>query len=295
MAHDPIEHVLDTPATHHEWVFFESLFGEPVVWHMPYLGFNNPITGEPVYLTKFMVLQLIAAAIIIAIYVPLARRIQSGGLPQGAWWNGFESLLTFIRDEVAEPNLHEDTDTYLPFLWTMFFFILVCNLLGLVPMLGSPTAQMAMTLGLAIFSLILFHAGAIAKLGFVHYLQSMWPGIEHQIPFTFGLGWLFGFVISLMIFLIEFAGTFIKSTILAVRLCVNLFAGHVILASLLLIIVAVGEVSQGVDLTWSIATLISVLGVTALSVMELFVAFLQAYVFVFLTSLFLGMALHPSH
>jgi F-type H+-transporting ATPase subunit a len=286
MAHDPLDHVLDS----HEWALFETL---GLKWTLPKI--HIPILDYDLQITRFMVLQLIACAIVAAIYIPLARRIRTGDLPKGGWWNGFESLLTFIRNDVAEPNLHEDTDTYLPFLWTMFLFILVNNLLGLVPTLGSPTAQMAMTIGLAVFSLILFHAGAIAKLGFVHYLQSMWPGIEHQIPFTFGIGWAFGFIISLMIFAIEFAGTFIKSTILAVRLCVNLFAGHVILASLLLIIVTVGEASQGVTLTWSIATVISVLGVTALSVMELFVAFLQAYVFVFLTSLFLGMALHPSH
>jgi F-type H+-transporting ATPase subunit a len=76
--------------------------------------------------------------------VPLARH-QTGELPKGRWWNGFETLLTFIRDDVAEPNLHEDTDTYLPFLWTMFLFILTCNLLGMIPTFGSPTAQVAMT------------------------------------------------------------------------------------------------------------------------------------------------------
>lgn len=286
MAHDPLDHVLDSP----DYVLFEAL---GLKWSVPPI--HIPILDYDLQITRFMILELIAAAVILAIYVPLAQRIRTGGLPKGRWWNGFESLLTFIRDEVAEPNLHEDTDTYLPFLWTMFFFILVCNLLGLVPTLGSPTAQVAMTLGLAIFSLLLFHFGAIAKLGFVHYFLSMWPGVEHQIPFTFGIGWVFGFLISLMIFLIEFAGTFIKSAVLAVRLCVNLFAGHVILASLLLIIVSVGEFEKGVTLTWSIATVISVLSVTALSLLELFVAFMQAYVFVFLTALFLGMSLHPSH
>lgn len=285
MAHDPLDHVLDS----REWVIFEALnlkFTLPTI-HIPILNYNLQIT-------RFMVLELIAVAVILLIYIPLARRIQSGELPRGRWWNGFEALLTFIRDDVAEPNLHEDTDTYLPFLWTMFLFILTCNLLGMIPTLGSPTAQVAMTAGLAIFSLILFHFGAIAKLGPVHYLQSMWPGVEWQLPFAYGIGFVFGLLVSLMIFAIEFLGTFIKSAVLAVRLCVNMFAGHVILASLLLIIVTVGE-SSGLSLTWSVATLVSVLAVTALSLMELFVAFLQAYVFVFLTSLFLGMALHPSH
>jgi F0F1-type ATP synthase membrane subunit a len=120
----------------------------------------------------------------------------------------------------------------------------------------------------------------------------MWPGVEWQLPFAYGIGFVFGLGVSLMIFVIEFLGTFIKSAVLAVRLCVNMFAGHVILASLLLIIVTVGEASNfnlfSDVMTWSVATVISVLAVTVLSLMELFVAFLQAYVFVFLTSLFLN-------
>jgi F-type H+-transporting ATPase subunit a len=88
-------------------------------------------------------------------------------------------------------------------------------------------------------------------------------------------------------------GTVIKSFVLAVRLFANMFAGHMVLASIMLFIVIVGH--HGLDLTWGVVTVASVVGVVLLSLLELFVAFLQAYVFVFLTSLFMGMALHPEH
>ncbi len=289
MAHGPIDHVLDEEK---HWTIFTNLFG----------GFEVPLpfvenlfgTGYTFRVTKFMILELIAAVLIFVIFTRVARKAQGGAPPKGAFQNAFEGLLTFIRDDIAHPNLHEDTDKYTPFLWTAFLFILFCNLLGLVPLLGSPTASIYMTLGLALYSLCLFHGAAIAKMGVVHYFQSLWPGVEKQMPFAFGVGWAFGVVISLMIFLIEFAGTFIKSAVLALRLFVNMFAGHMIIASILFLILVVGE-SQGLTLTWSIATVLSVAGVVALSLLELLVAFLQAYVFTFLTAIFMGLALHPSH
>jgi F-type H+-transporting ATPase subunit a len=280
--HSPSDHVNDWEGL---WPLFENA-------SIPLGKFT--VFGFEFHITKFMILELIAAVLICAIFIPLARKVQRGGIPRGAWWNGFEGLLTFIRDDVAHPNLHEDTDKYVPLLWTMFIFILFCNLLGLVPMLGSPTASLWMTVGLAIFSLLAFHVAPILKMGVFHYLHSMWPGVEKQLPFAFGVGWLLGVVISLFIFLIEFGGTFIKSGVLALRLFVNMSAGHLILASILLVGINIG-LQEGITLTSSVASVISILGVIALSLLELFVAFLQAYVFTFLTALFLGMALHPSH
>jgi F-type H+-transporting ATPase subunit a len=291
MAHDPLEHVLDT----HQWEFFH-FFGWEV--QLPRL-FTIHLFGKPydVYITKFEVLEVLAAVLVAAIFIPLCRRASKGTLPRGPWWNAFESLLTFIRDEVAKPTLGEHhADRYVPFLWTEFLFVLFCNLLGLVPMLGSPTASLYMTLGLALFSFGLMHGAAIADMGLFHYLKSLWPHvpIEIRIP---GLGNLVGsvasLVISLMIYVIELIGTVIKAGVLAVRLFANMFAGHTVLAMLLLFIVFAGE--TGLSFTWAGVTFASVAGVVALSLLELFVAFLQAYIFVFLTALFMGMALHPEH
>ncbi len=235
-------------------------------------------------LTKFKVLMLVAAGLILLIYIPLARRAQSGEPPRGRWWNCFESILTFLRDKVAKPYLGHDADHYVPFLWTLFLFILFCNLLGMFPFLGSPTASFAVTGALALIAFCAIHGSAIVEMGFPGYLKSYVPHIH--VPF--GMGY---FIIPLIVG-IEAIGNLIKAFVLAVRLFANLFAGHMVLAFLLSFIVMVKD--QGPVLFWGI-TSASVFGVAALSLLELFVAFLQAFIFTFLTALFMGSALHPQH
>jgi F-type H+-transporting ATPase subunit a len=266
MAANPFDHVMDTQ----HWHFFESL---GLDFHLPF------------GLTKFMVLEVVAAGLMVAIFVPLARRAQTGEPPRGWFWNAFESMLTFIRDQVAKPCIGEhDADRYVPFLWTMFLFILFCNLLGMIPYLGSPTASISVTAALALCAFLVIHGSAVAKMGPASYLKSYIPHLD--VPF--GMGYL----IVPMIVVIEVMGNLIKAFVLAVRLFANMFAGHTVLAVILLFIVMAKDASW--FLFWPI-TFGSVVGVTLLSLLELFVAFLQAYVFVFLTSLFLGSTLHPQH
>jgi F-type H+-transporting ATPase subunit a len=282
MAANPAEHVKDAPHIH----LTDYLFGG---LHIPLPEIN--LFGYHFQVTKFMVLELVAAVLAIVIFVPLSRRAARGEPPEGPFWNAFESLLTFIREQVAKPNLGEhDADDYVPFLWTLFVFILFLNLLGIFPFMGSPTASIWVTAGLAVCSFFMMHAAPIAKHGLFHYLKSTWPHIElgHN-----PLALVFGFVLSFGIWAIELFGTVIKSFVLAIRLFANMFAGHMVLASILLFIVVVGH--HGLNLLWGVVTVSSVAGVVLLSLLELFVAFLQAYVFVFLTSLFMGMALHPEH
>jgi F-type H+-transporting ATPase subunit a len=271
---DPFDHVLDDKTID----LFPSLFGDPVEIHLP------KILG--LQLTKFMLLELLVAGLIIAIFVPLCRKASTGQLPKGAWWNAFESLLTFVRDKIARPNLGEhEADKFTPFLWTVFLFILFCNLLGMIPLLGSPTASIYVTAALGTIAFFMLHGAAIAKMGVGHYFKALWPHID--VPYV---GWLF----SGFIFLIELFGTFIKSAVLAVRLFANMFAGHLVLATLLVFIFQVGA-AFGNGWLWGTVTVASVLGQVALSLLEIFVAFLQAYVFTFLTALFMGMSLHPQH
>jgi F-type H+-transporting ATPase subunit a len=341
MAADPItnvqEHVQDTNPAHPVWPIFHDLFG----------GFSIPLLqikfgdAYTFTLTKFMLLELIAAGLIIAIFVPIARRAASGAPPTGYWWNMFESLLTFVRNEIAHPTLaghdehHEEShgtvgpvsmvqeqldeahhgkhppesagahashahplalakehpaDRYVPFLWTVFLFILFCNLLGMIPFMGSPTASIWVTGALGLIAFAVMHGVAIAKMGPVSYVKSLWPAME--IPFAIAI------FLKPMIFVIEVLGTVIKSGVLAVRLFANMFAGHTVLAMILFFIVMAGNAVQGGAMghgLWGGITIGSVLGVVALSLLELFVAFLQAYVFTFLLALFMGMSLNPSH
>jgi F-type H+-transporting ATPase subunit a len=320
MAHSPLDHVMDTAPTspgHSDravWVLFDRAFGGVEIVLPRIFGFQ---------ITKFMILEVIAAILILVIYIPLARRARYGALPKGAWWNCFESLLTFVRDQIARPNLeskhnahhdehshehhdekgngheHKDehapvseADRYVPYLWTVFLFVLFCNLLGLVPFMGSPTASIYVTGSLALCSFLMMHGSPIVKMGGVNYLKSMWPKLQIDIPVV-GRG--MAGAISFLLFVLEFVSSIIKGGVLAVRLFANMFGGHMVLATILLFIVAVGEAVKHLDALWTTVTIASVLGVVALSLLELFVAFLQAYVFTFLTALFMGMALHPQH
>jgi F-type H+-transporting ATPase subunit a len=292
------------------WTIFTDVFGGVQIPLGPPLDFGL----FRFQLTKFMLVEVIAAGLICAIYIPLARRVARGEAPRGPWWNAFESLLTFIRNEVARPTLgagdqeahhgsgdphgetgpgHEhaaahvarpedEVDRYVPFLWTVFLFILFCNLLGLIPFFGSPTASIYVTGALALISFVMMHGVAIAKMGFARYVKSLWPAME--VPVAIGI------FLKPMIFVIEAVGTVIKSFVLAVRLFANMFAGHMVLAMILFFIVQTANLA-----IWGAVTVASVLGVTALSLLELFVAFLQAYIFTFLTALFMGMAVHPQH
>ncbi len=327
------EHAHAPSAFHHVqdqeywWHIFDTIFGGLDVPLLSFFAF-----GHEFKLTKFMILEVFAAGLIIAIYVPLARKARDGSLPKGPFWNCFEVLLTFVRDEIAKPTIGEHADLYVPYLWTVFLFVLFCNLLGMFPFLGSPTASIWVTGGLAAVSFVMMHGAPVAKMGLVKYLKSLWPHIE-IVPNPWGsssahghgddhghhdvehvsaahdtpkrepsaseiaiwiVGSIFGFGLSLSICLIEAGGTFIKASVLAVRLFANMFGGHMVLATILIFIYVAGNASASYFL-WGGVTVASVLGMVALSLLELLVAFLQAYVFTFLTSLFMGMALNPQH
>lgn len=244
---------------------------------------HNALTLQPLdfKITKFMVIEVIAAIIIVAIFVRLGKQIRSGGPPKGKFWNFFEVILVYIRDEVARPAIgKKDANAYMPFLWTIFFFVLGCNLMGMIPWMGSPTGALAVTgvLALTTFGVVL--ASGISRLGMGGFLKAQVPHME--LPFFIAI------VLVPMIFVIEIFGLVVKHFVLAVRLLANMFAGHVVLAVMLAFIAEVA----GTSLFWFV-TPASMGAATALSLLEVFVAFLQAYIFTFLSALFIGSAIHP--
>jgi F-type H+-transporting ATPase subunit a len=265
-AASAFEHVLDSP-----------------IWHI----FDTPHVAIPLppFVTKYSILMVVAGGLILAIYIPLAKKIQTGQPPKGRFWNLFEFILTFIRDNVAKPYIPSEPDRYVPYLWTVFLFVLFCNLLGMIPFLGSPTASFAVTSVLALGSFLFIHLNSIFRVGVVNHFMSFAPPLE--MPPAMKV------VIVPMIWVIEFLGLVIKCFVLSVRLFANMFAGHMVLATILLFITAVKNTNFALEWTVTIA---SVLGVTALSLLELFVAFLQAFIFTFLTALFFGGVLeHAEH
>jgi F-type H+-transporting ATPase subunit a len=237
--------------------------------------------GLPLHLTKFMVLQLIVAVLMLLIFIPLARKLASGAPPRGKFANIFEAMLLFLRNEVVRPSIGraEVADRYLPLIWTLFFYILFCNLLGIVPYLGSATGAVSTTMTLAIIAFVATIFSGMRKFG----VAKFWLGLCPHIDVGPGMK----IFLVPMIWVIELLGLLIKHTILAVRLLANMFAGHLVLAFVLYFIV-----DSASSMLWYGITPASVFGATALNLLELFVAFLQAYIFVFLTSVFIGMSLH---
>ena len=139
--------------------------------HLPVIE----IFGYQLQITKYMVLEVIAAVLMLLIFIPLAWRMKNGGAPKGRLWNFLEAILLFIRNEVARPAIGaKDADRFLPFLWTMFFFVLGCNLLGMVPWMGSPTGSIMVTGTLAVCAFSMTVATGMRA----HGMVGFWTGME---------------------------------------------------------------------------------------------------------------------
>jgi F-type H+-transporting ATPase subunit a len=276
MAHDPLNHVID-----HDKI---EIFTEIADVSIPLLKIGD------FQLTLYMLLEVVVAAIILLIYLPLSRKISTGEPPRGTFWNFFEVVLTYIRDEVAKPSIGEkDADRFVPFLWTLFLFIVLCNLLGLVPFLGSPTASLSVTGVLALLAFLLIHGSAIIRLGPLHYLESFIIRIDLGHPLA---NLFLGIPLTAFLFVLEVISALSRGLILALRLFANMVAGHLVLAVMLSFI---SMAAKSADYIFWPVTLVSITMTLAVSFLELFVAFLQAFVFTLLTAIFLGMALHPEH
>jgi len=231
-------------------------------------------------MTRFMFFALVAAILVFAAfaaYVAMQRRF---GYSKGPFFNALEAMLIYVRNDVAIPAIgKKDADRFLPLLWTIFFFILTCNLMGMLPWLGSPTGAIAFNGAIAICVFLIVHGFGIKENGFKHYAESFVP----DVPW-----WVKPVLVP-----IELLSHLIRPFTLAFRLFVNMLAGHTVLFVFLSFV----AVAASLESYW-LQTLIpggSVLANVLLSFLELLVAFIQAYVFTFLTALYIGGALHPTH
>lgn len=232
-------------------------------------------------ISKFMILEVAIGAILVLAFSRLAARVSRGAPPRGKAWNLLESVLLFVRDQVAVPAMGKhEAERFAPLLWTIFFFVLLCNLFGLIPWLGAPTGAFAVTFGLACVTFATTLAAGIKQFGPVGF----WLNLVPHMDLPWWLSWL-----KIPIFAIELLSLVIKHLILSVRLLANMVAGHLVLLGILGLVTVAAEYSIS---HWLMVSGISVVSSTALSVLELFVAFLQAYIFTFLSALFIGAAVH---
>lgn len=210
----------------------------------------------------------------------LARQRAGQSAPKG-FANAIEAFVLFVRNDIAIANIGHEGIGYAPLVMALFFFILYANLLGLVPHGATATGNLAVTGALAILVFFVVEIGGMVKLGPKGYMRTIFP----HIP---GLSKGGALVMSVAMAPIEIIGKLVKPFALAVRLFGNMTAGHFVILSLFGIIFLFGELG-----IWSWAIAIStVLLVTGIMLLEIFVAFLQAYVFALLTAVFIGLMQH---
>jgi F-type H+-transporting ATPase subunit a len=247
----------------------------------------RPLAFEPLHIggvtldlspTRQLFFIFLAALLCIAIFVPVAKALvqkDTTKAPRG-FANGMEALVLYFRDNVVRSNIGHGADGYTPFVLTIFFFILFMNLLGLTPLGVTPTGNLSVTAGLALIAFVVVEVSGMLSLGLKGYAQTIFF-MPHGLPTVMKP------VMLVIMAPVEFLGKLTKPFALAVRLFANMMAGHILILALVGLILVTQSYLVGVG---------SVLIMGALMILELFVAFLQAYIFSMLTSVFIGLIRH---
>jgi F-type H+-transporting ATPase subunit a len=226
-------------------------------------------TGKAVLdlsITKNVAMLLINAVLLVVVFLAVAKgyKTNTGKAPKGIQ-SFFEPIILFVRDEIVKPNIGHHYEKFLPYMLTLFFFILFGNLLGLLPGAGNLTGNIAVTLTLALLTFIITNVNGNKA----YWSHIFWtPGVP--LP------------LRLVILPVEIIGIFTKPISLTIRLFVAITAGHIVLLSLICLTFIFGSIWVGFG---------SSLIVLFISLIELLVAGIQAYVFTLFTSLYIGMAI----
>lgn len=261
-------HVVELPGGH-EW--------ELPRWAPIHVG-GVAIDMSP---TKHVLFLLLAAALCIGVMIPAAtsNQRQTAHLGHAKGFAGaIESIVLYIRNEVILPNVGHHGNAYVPFGLTLFFFILFANLLGLIPYGSTATGNISVTATLALITFVVVEVAGMKAQG-AGYIKTIiyWPSdqpLAMKLPMT------------LIMTPVEIIGKFTKPFALAIRLFANMTAGHVVLLALISLVFTFGS--------WLILPAPLLMGV-AISMLEIFVAFLQAFIFTLLASVFIGLIREGAH
>lgn len=276
-----VEHAAEE---HAEFDILHHILDEHQI-ELPFVGYVQlPEAGSwmvgPIDLTptKYVVFVWLVGILTVALILPAglaARRRQRGESPKGGH-NAIEAAVLFFRDQVVMPNVGHGGERYVPFVLALFFFILVANLLGLVPYGAAATASISVTGALAILAFLVIESAGMRALGPAGYMRTIvyW---NNDLPLVMRLP------MAIIMTPVEALGKFVKPLALAIRLMANMTAGKIVIYAILGLIFVFGSYWIAVG---------PVLMVVALSFLKIFVAFLQAYVFALLTSVFIGLILH---
>ena len=228
--------------------------------------------GLDISITRHVVFMWIGAFLLALVMINVAKSYKKSMVPKG-FSNFWEVFIVFVRDEIAKPTIGKGYEKFLPYILTVFFFILFGNFLGLLPFSATFTSNIAVTATMAIFSFLVIQIGGMIQNGFFGYFKGLVP---HGVPV---------FLLPIMI-IVEVLGLFTKPFALAIRLFANMTAGHIVIYALISLIFVMQSIWWA-GLAVPIALFIFLL--------EILVALLQAYIFTMLSSLFIGMAVHQDH
>ncbi len=234
-------------------------------------------------ISKHVVLLLLAAVITAALVMMAARVItrQGPGRAPSGLANAIEAVVIFLRDDLCKEYIGHGYQRFVPLILTLFFFILTMNLLGLVPWGGSATGNLAVTATLAIITFVVTEVSGFLTLGFRGYMRT----IFYTPP---GTGGFVKYAMLAVMTPVELLGKFTKPFALAIRLFANMTAGHMLIFSVLGFIFLFGHIAFG---RWLIAGG-SYAFVSAILLLELLIAFIQAYIFAMLSAVFIGLMRH---
>ena len=249
-------------------------------------AFEIPLPGGGKFLvdtspTKLVVMLWVAAVILVLVMVSAARSHQRRavqGLPPKGLAGAIEAMVLYIRNEVILPNVGHHGEGFVPYLLTIFFFILTANLLGLVPYMATATGNIAVTAALAIMTFVVIEVAGMRALG-KGYINTIifWP---HDMPIAMRIP------VSLIMSPVELMSKFTKPFALAIRLFANMTAGHIsVLAMIGLVFTFRSYLVAPAPLAMAVAIMM----------LELMVAFLQAFIFTLLSSVFIGLVRESAH
>jgi F-type H+-transporting ATPase subunit a len=233
--------------------------------------------------TKHVVFMLLAAILLLVVFIAIGRVMRDKYVhraPRG-FPNAMEAMVLFFRDEVVRRNIGHGADAYTGFILTLFFFILTMNLLGLVPFGATATGNLAVTGALALTTFAVTEISGMRQLGFKGYMGT----IFYAPP---GIGGLGKALMLLVMTPVELLGKLTKPFALMIRLFANMTAGHTLVLSLIGMIFVFAHLTVG---KFAIAGA-SLSMVLAIMLLELFVAFLQAFIFAMLSAVFIGLVRH---
>lgn len=231
------------------------------------------VFGQDLSITKHVLMMWLAASILLFLFYRAARQVRHP-VPRGLR-NMLEVLIVFIRDEVGRKSIPHHADRFTGYLLTTFFFILTCNLLGLVPLMSAATGNISVTATLALIAFSVIQYSGIKEFGLIKHLKNLVP---HGLPL----------VLAPVMFFLEFLSMFIKPFALCIRLFANMMAGHVVILAFISLIFILNQV-------WYAVAPLSVAFALFVNVLEILVALIQAYIFTMLTAQFIGMSVHPAH